>query len=160
MPKIRYQVKLSKEERIELSHLASTSRGTPQKIKNALILLAVDCGEFQETRSTDEQVATILDIDRSRIYRVKRDCVEHSIETALTGRTADRFHRPRLLDGEQEARLVALACSKPPAGHSQWSLRLLADKLVELEIVPSVSHATIGNVLKKMKLSLGSKRNG
>lgn len=160
MPKIRYQVKLSKEERIELSRLASTSRGTPQKIKNALILLAVDCGEFQETRSTDEQVAAILDIDRSRIYRVKRDCVEHSIETALTGRTADRFHRPRLLDGEQEARLVALACGKPPAGHSQWSLRLLADKLVELEIVPSVSHATIGNVLKKMKLSLGSKRNG
>lgn len=160
MPKIRYQVKLSKEERAELSHLASSSRGTPQKIKNALILLAVDCGEFQETRNTDEQVATILDIGRSRIYRVKRDCVEHSIEAALTGRTAERFHHPRTLDGEQEARLVALACSTPPAGHSQWSLRLLADKLVELEVVPSVSHTTIGNVLKKTKSSHGSKKNG
>lgn len=160
MPKIRYQVKLTKEERVELSRIASASRNSPQKIKNALILLAVDCGEFQEHRNPDERVAEILDIDRSRIYRVKRDCVEHSIEEALTGRTADRFHRPRMLDGEQEAKLVALACSRPPAGHSQWSLRLLADKLVELEIVPSISHATVGSVLKKTRSSHGSKGNG
>lgn len=101
MPKIRYQVKLTKEERIEFSRIASASRSSPQKIKNGLILLAVDCGEFQEHRNPDERVAEILDIDRSRFYRVKRDCVEHSIEEALTGRTADRFHRPRMLDGEQ-----------------------------------------------------------
>ncbi len=149
MPKNRYQVKLTKEERVELSLIASASRSSPQKIKNALILLAVDCGEFQEHRNPDERVAEKLDIDRSRFYRVKRDCVEHSIEEALTGRTADRFHRLRMLDGEQEAKLVALACSRPPVGHSQWSLRLLADKLVELEIVPSISHATVGSVLKK-----------
>jgi len=160
MPKIRYQVRLTKEERLELSRLASTLRGAPQKIKNALILLAVDSGEFQECRNPDERVAQILDVDRSRIYRVKRDCVEHSIEAALTGRTADRFHRPRMLDGEQEARLVALACSRPPAGRSQWSLRLLADKLVELEVVPSISHATVRSVLKKTKSSRGSKGNG
>lgn len=149
MPKNRYQVKLPKEERVELSRITSASLSSPQKNKNALILLAVDCGEFHEHRNPDERVAEILDIDRSRFYRVKHDCVEHSIEEALTGRTADRFHRPRMLDGEQEAKLVALACSRPPVGHSQWSLRLLADKLVELEIVPSISHATVGSVLKK-----------
>jgi hypothetical protein len=160
MPKVRYQVKLSEEERAMLSHLANTARGTPQKVKNALILLAVDCGEFQENRNTDERIAEILDIDRSRIYRVKRDCVEHSIETALTGRTADRFHRSRKLDGEQEAKLVAISCSTPPAGHSQWSLRMLADKLVELKIVDSISHETVGRTLKKTKSSHGSGRNG
>lgn len=160
MPKVRYQVKLSEEERAMLSHLANTVRGTPQKVKNALILLAVDCGEFQENRNTDERIAEILDIDRSRIYRVKRDCVEHSIETALTGRTADRFHRCRKLDGEQEAKLVAISCSTPPTGHSQWSLRMLADKLVELKIVDSISHETVGRTLKKTKSSHGSGRNG
>ena len=151
MPKVRYQVKLSEEERAMLSHLANTARGTPQKVKNALILLAVDRGEFQESHNTDERIAEILDIDRSRIYRVKRDCVEHSIEVALTGRTADRFHRRRKLDGEQEAQLVAIACSTPPAGHSQWSLRMLADRLVELKIVDSISHETIGRTLKKTR---------
>ena len=121
MPKVRYQVKLSEEERAMLSHLANTSRGTPQKVKNALILLAVDCGDFQENRNTDERIAEILDIDRSRIYRVKRDFVEHSIEAALTGRTADRFHRSRKLDGEQEAKLVAISCSTLPMVANQAS---------------------------------------
>ena len=160
MPKIRYQVRLPKEERVELSRIVSASRNSPQKIKNALILLAVDCGEFQEHRNPDERVAEILDIDRSRIYRVKRDCVEHSIEETLTGRTADRFHRPRMLDGEQEAKLVALASSRSPTGHSQWSLRLLADKLVELEIVPSISHATVGSVFKKRDQAMAQKGMG
>ena len=151
MPKSRYQVNLTEEERAMLSRLAGTSRGTPQKVKNALILIAVDRGEFQESHNTDERIAEILDIDRSRIYRVKRDCVEHSVEVALTGRTADRFHRRRKLDGEQEAQLVAIACSTPPAGHSQWSLRMLADRLVELKIVDSISHETIGRTLKKTR---------
>ena len=140
--------------------LANCSSSKTAFVTTVVTLLAVDRGEFQESHNTDERIAEILDIDRSRIYRVKRDCVEHSIETALTGRTADRFHRARVLDGEQEARLVALACSKPPAGHSQWSLRLLADRLVELEVVPSISHATVGNVLKKTRSSRGSGRNG
>ena len=155
MPKTIYNIRLSQAERKELSHLASTAKGAPQKIKNALILLAVDRGEYQETFNTDERIAEILDIDRGRIYRVKRDCVEHSIEVALTGKTEERGHRPRALTGEQEARLVALACGEPPEGRSQWSVRLLAAKAVELEIADSVSYPTVSRILKKTKSSLG-----
>ena len=155
MPKTIYNIRLSQAERKELSHLASTAKGAPQKIKNALILLAVDRGEYQETFNTDERIAEILDIDRGRIYRVKRDCVEHSIEVALTGKTEERGHRPRALTGEQEAQLVALACGEPPEGHSQWSVRLLAAKAVELKIADTVSYPTVSRILKKTKSSLG-----
>ena len=155
MPKTVYNIRLSQSERKELSHLASTAKGAPQKIKNALILLAVDRGEYQETFNTDERIAEILDIDRGRIYRVKRDCVEHSIEVELTGKTEERGHRPRALTGAQEARLVALACGEPPEGRSQWSVRLLAEKVVELKIADSVSYPTVSRILKKTNSSLG-----
>ncbi|MBQ7177984.1 MAG: helix-turn-helix domain-containing protein [Victivallales bacterium] len=155
MPKKIYNVRLSQSERKELSHLASTTKGAPQKIKNALILLAVDRGEYQETFNTDERIAEILDIDRGRIYRVKRDCVEHSIEVALTGKTEERGHHPRALTGEQEARLIALACGNPPVGHSQWSVRLLASKVIELRIADSVSYTTVSRILKKTRSSRG-----
>ena len=156
MPKIKYRVVLTEQERAQLSQLASTTKGSPQKIKNALILLAVDRSEFNnEERKTDECIAQILDINKSRIYRVKRDCVEHSIEEALTGRIAERGHRPCILDGEQEARLIAMACSEPPEGRVRWTVRLLADRMVELKIVDEISYSTVSRVLKKKKLSLG-----
>jgi transposase len=155
MPKIKYRVVLTEDERAKLSQLASTTKGAPQKIKNALILLAVDQSEFNKERKTDECIAQILDIDRSRIYRVKRDCVEHSLEEALTGRIAERGHRPCALDGEQEARLIAMACGEPPEGRTKWTVRLLAEHLVELKIVDEISYSTVSRVLKKRRLSLG-----
>lgn len=155
MPKIKYRVVLTEDERAKLSQLASTTKGAPQKIKNALILLAVDQSEFNKERKTDECIAQILDIDRSRIYRVKRDCVEHSLEEALTGRIAERGHRPCALDGEQEARLIAMACGEPPEGRAKWTVRLLAEHLVELKIVDEISYSTVSRVLKKRRLSLG-----
>lgn len=155
MPKIKYRVVLTEEERAKLSQLASTTKGSPQKIKNALILLAVDRSEFNEDRKTDECIAQILDIDKSRIYRVKRDCVEHSIEEALTGRIEERGHRPCILDGAQEARLIAMACGEAPEGRAKWTVRLLAERLVELRIVDEISYSTVSRVLKKKRLSLG-----
>ena len=156
MPKIKYRVVLAEEERTKLSRLASTTKGSPQKIKNALILLAVDRSEFNdEERKTDECIAQILDIDQSRIYRVKRDCVEHSIEEALTGRIEERGHRPCTLDGEQEARLIAMACGEAPEGRVKWTVRLLAERLVQLRIVDEISYSTVSRVLKKKRLSLG-----
>ena len=131
------------------SQLASTAKDSPQKIKNALILLAVDQGEFNQERKTDERIAQILDIDRSRIYRVKRDCVEHSIEEALTGRIEERGHRPCILDDEQEARLIAMASGEAPEGRAKWTVRLLAERLVELGIVDEISYSTASRVLKK-----------
>lgn len=156
MPKIKYNIVLTQEERNWLSQLASTEKKAPQKIKNALVLLAVDRSVLnKEERKTDECIAQILDIDRSRIYRVKRDCVEHSIEEALTGRIADRGHRPCALDGGQEARLIAMACGEPPDGRVKWTVRLLAEHLVELSIVDEISYSTVSRVLKKKKLNLG-----
>lgn len=160
MPRILYTVKLTHEERKELSHLASNAKGAPQKIKNALILLAVDRGEFQTSFNTDERIAEILDIDRGRIYRVKRDCVEGSIAMALTGKTEARAHRARSFDGEREARLVALACTTPPEGHASWTVRLLADKVVELKILEKVSYSTVSRVLKKTRSNPGLRKNG
>jgi transposase len=155
MPKIKYRVVLTEDERAKLSQLAPTTKGAPQKIKNALILLAVDQSEFNKERKTDECIAQVLDIDRSRIYRVKRDCVEHSLEEALTGRIAERGHRPSALNGEQEARLVAMACGESPEGRARWTVRLLAEHLVELKIVDEISYSTVSRVLKKRRLSLG-----
>jgi len=111
-------------------------------------LLAVDQSGFNKERRTDECIAQILDIDRSRIYRVKRDCVEHSLEDALTRRIAERGHRPCALDGEQEARLIVMTYGEPPEGRARWTVRLLAEHLVELKIVDEISYSTVSRVLK------------
>ena len=156
MPTVKYTVTLTQDERNALESLTTRGKSTPQKIKNALILLNVDRGSFQSLdRQSDDTVCSVLDVCSSRLYRVKRQFVEDSLEEALTGKTAERAPRRCTLDGEGEARLVAMACSKPPEGCVKWTLRLLAEKLVELQIVDSVSYGTVRNVLKKKSLNLG-----
>ena len=128
----RYVVALEKEERDELAGITRKGSHQSQKVINALILLNCDEGEFNEHRARGEAVAEILRISARKVARVKKRFVEQGMEAALGGRQGRRPSYVRKADGEFEARLVALSCAEPPEGHSQWSLRLLADRVVEL----------------------------
>lgn len=113
-----------------------------------MILLGVDEGEFQKSKKTTSQLVDVLSVSARKVDRVKRRFVEHGLEAALNKRKADR-QRFKKIDGDIEAHLVAISCSQPPQGQVRWSLRMLADKLVELEYVDSISHETIRKTLKK-----------
>jgi transposase len=155
----KYIVTLTKEERELLSGLASKGEHKSQKILNALILLGCDTGDFQTNRSTNEEIAKVLNISMKKIDRVKKRFVEEGFDIALDKRKADRIYT-RKADGDFEAHLIALSCGDPPEGFSRWSLRLLADKAVELEYVDSISHEAVRRILKKTNSSLGSKKGG
>ena len=152
----KYKVTLTKEERDYLIKLVKKSSLKSCKTKNAIILLELDSGEYgpKEHKSLVE-LASFVGVSRTTIYRVQRDFVEESLERALTGRTDQRGHRPAKLDGEHEAKLIMLACSKAPEGHSKWSIRLLADKFVQLYFQEGVSDATVYRILKKTRKNLG-----
>jgi transposase len=102
----------------------------------------------------DERIAEAVEVSQPTVARVRRQYVEEGLEAALNRRAPRRAYR-RKLDGEQEARLLAVACSKPPEGQARWTLRLLADKLVDLEVVEDVSYQTVRRVLKKTSSSRG-----
>ena len=155
----KYIVTLSQEEREILGALTSKGKHRSQKILNALILLGCDEGEFQEKRSLNKEIAKVLNISMKRIDRVKKRFVEDGLDIALNGRKGSRIYAKKA-DGDFEAYLVALSCSDPPEGFARWSLRLLADKVVELDYIDSVSHETVRRVLKKTKSSLGSGKVG
>ncbi len=155
----KYIVTLTEEEREILGALASKGKHKSQKIINALILLGCDEGEFQKKRSMNKEIARVLNISMKKIDRVKKRFVEEGLDIVLKGRKGTRIY-DRKADGDFEAHLVALSCSEPPEGFARWSLRLLADKVVELKYIDSVSHETIRRVLKKTKSSLGSGKAG
>lgn len=155
-----YRVTLEKQEREELELIARKGSHRSQKVINSLVLLNCDEGEFNTHRARGEDVAEILRISLRRVDRVKKRFVEEGMEAALGGRQGRRPTYERKADGEFEARLIALSCSKPPKGHAQWSLRLLADKAVELEYIDSVSYETVRRVLKKTKSNHGSRSAG
>ena len=145
----RYVVTLEKEERDELAEITRKGSHQSQKVINALILLNCDEGEFNEHRAHGEAIAEILRISARKVDRVKKRFVEAGMVAALGGRQGRRPSYVRKADGEFEAHLVALSLREPPEGHSQWSLRLLADRIVELGHIDSVSHETVRRVLKK-----------
>ena len=155
----RYVVTLTEVERRELAGLTSKGTHRSQKILSALILLAADEGEHQTARSTGEQTARVLNTGLRTIDRVKKRFVEQGLEAALGRKKPTRVYR-RKADGDFEAHLVALSCSEPPEGFARWSLRLLADRAVELDYIDSVSHETVRHILKKTKLSRGEGRGG
>lgn len=155
----KYIVTLSEDERKSLTSITSKGKHRSQKVINSLILLGCDEGEFQKKRSPNKKIARVLNISMKRIDRVKKRFVEEGFDVALEGRKSSRIYK-KITDGDFEAHLVALSCSEPPEGFSRWSLRLLADKVVELEYIDRVSHETIRRVLKKMKLNLGNVKGG
>ena len=148
-----YRVKLAPEERAELHKLLSKGKASARILTHARILLKADEG-VDGPRLTDDEIAEALDVNRSTVERVRIRCVEEGFEAALRPRPSRQLH-PRKLDGFQEAHLVALVCSPAPKGRKRWSLRLLADKLVELEVVDDISYETVRQTLKKTNSSRG-----
>ena len=155
----KFVVTLTADERVQLSQLTSKGKHRSQKILNALILLASDEGEHQPERSKNEEISKVLNTSMRKIDRTKKRFVMHGLNVALDGKKPERIYLKKA-DGDFEAHLVALSCSEPPEGFARWSLRLLADKAVELGYVDNVSHETIRRVLKKTKSSLGNAKAG
>ena len=155
----KYIVTLTEEERKTLSDISSKGTQRSQKVLNALILLNCDKGEYQTGHSTNEEMSRVLNISMRKIDRVKKRFVEGGLDAALYKRTGNRIYAKKT-DGDFEAHLIALSCSEPPEGFARWSLRLLADKVVELNYIDSISHETVRRILKKTRSSLGNKRDG
>ena len=150
---IRYTVKLIKAEVEELQGIINKGSHTSQTFRTAYILLNCDEGEYSE-KVSNEQISKVLKVGMRTIDRVKKKFIEEGFEAALERRTSARVYEPKV-DGDIEAKLVTLCCSEPPAGFAKWSLRLLADKMVELQYIENISHVTVRSILKKMNLSLG-----
>ncbi len=155
----KYIVTLTVDERKKLTEIASKGKHKSQKVINSLILLGCDEGKFQNKRSPNKEIARVLKISMKKIDRVKKKFVEEGFDIALEGKKSSRIYK-KMVDGDFEAHLVALSCSEPPQGFARWSLRLLADKVVELEYIDNISHETVRRVLKKMKLNLGNVKDG
>ena len=149
----KYLVRLSEAERAELETLVKTGRTAARKRLQAQILLKADEGEHGPAWS-DAAIRKALDVSIRTVERLRQCLVEAGLETALNGRPQARYKSPKL-DGEQEAHLIAIACSAPPAGRNRWTLRLLADRMVELAYVDTVSYETVRQVLKKTNLGRG-----
>jgi hypothetical protein len=143
----KYKITLTPEEIKELKGLTQKGKQNTRVIKNALILLNADESEYGKGKK-DEEIADFLQVTVRTIENIRRRFVEDSFEAALYGRPREREYDNKV-DGDAEAHLIALSCSNPPKGFSRWSLRLLADKMVELKYVDSISHETVRRVLKK-----------
>ena len=143
----KYRVGLGEEERQELKALVSKGRAAAYRQTQARILLLSDENQT-EGPMKDEEIARSLNVGRATVERVRRRCVEEGLERAL-GRKEQLNRQPKRLDGAGEAYLVALACTEPPEGRASWTLKLLADQLVECEIVERVSAETVRRTLKK-----------
>ena len=153
----RYIVRLTDEERTELEAIVSRGKKTVTKFKHAQILLLAD---VEGQARTDEQIATAIRCHPNTVARIRQRCVEEGLESALERKRQSHPSRQPSLDGAGEARLIALGCSSPPVGRAAWTLKLLADKLVELNIVNSISHETVRKVLKKTNSGLTCKNAG
>jgi hypothetical protein len=144
----KYVVRLSDEERQQLETLIRKGKGQAQRLLKARILLKADVSEAGEGWS-DSRIIAALDTSASMVYRVRRQLVEEGFEAVLSRKQRKTPAVSRIFDGEKEAKLIALACSKPPKGRARWTLRLLENKVVELGIVERASDSTIGRTLKK-----------
>jgi transposase len=150
---IRYTVKLTKGEVEELMSIITKGSHTSQTFRTAYILLNCDEGRYSE-KVTNEQISKVLKVGMRTVDRVKKKFIEEGLEASLERRPTSRIYETKT-DGDAEAKLVKLCCSEPPKGFAKWSLRLLADKMVELHYVESISYVTVRSMLKKTNLSLG-----
>ena len=152
MVREKYGVRLTPKQRDQLQHLVRAGKGSARGIIRARILLKTDEGW------SAPQVAEALDVTEGTVFRIKRRLAEEGLEGVLKDRP--QAHRHRKLDDRGEAHLIALACYEPPEGHEHWTLRLLAGKVVELGLAPSLSHETVRLHLKKTPSSRGRSRSG
>jgi transposase len=152
---ILYTIKLSKFEVEELNNVINKGSHTSQSFRTAYILLNCDKGEYSVNKEiTNAEICKILKIGERTIDRVKKKFIEEGFESVMERRPSKQNYIKKV-DGDLEAKLVQLCCSKPPTGYAKWSVRLLADKAVELQYIDYISHVTVSKVLKKTNLSLG-----
>ena len=153
-----YKVTLTSHERDQLEKVISKGKHSSLQFRNACILLNCDEGDYGQ-KVSNEQIAQLLQITTKTVERLKQRFIEEGFEACI-----DRKPYPEVkeikTDGDFEAHLVAMSCSKAPDGYTRWSLRMLADKMVELAYVESVSHETVRQVLKKTKLNRGGSKAG
>jgi transposase len=152
---VRYVVTLTEPERNELQELISKNKANRHTIVNAFILLKAD----KASSWSNQAISQAYQVSTKKVEQVKKRFVEEGYEAALYRKPVTNMHR-RKMTGEEEAHLIALCCSEPPPGYATWTLRLLADKMVECHLVDSLSHETVRQTLKKMKLSLGKSESG
>lgn len=145
--KKKYPVALTDPQRQQLQELIAAGTAPARKLAHARVLLKADQGPGGPAW-VDEAIAAAVEVSQPTVCRIRQRFVERGLAAALDRRAPRRAYE-RKLDGAQEARLVAVACSAPPVGHKRWSLRLLADKLVELAIADEVSYQTVRRILKK-----------
>ena len=155
----KYVVRLSAQERERLEAMVRTGKTLAQIVTRARILLKADTSEAGEAWS-DSAIAAALDTSVNNVARARQQLVEEGFEATLKRKYNPNSARPRIFDGESEAKLIALACSPAPEGFARWSLRLLEEKVVELNIVDKASDNTIGRALKKTFSSRISSNNG
>ena len=155
---LRYKVKLTERQRNELISLINTGKEKSKKLTHARVLLQADCSRLGPAKKSKE-IGINLHIHERTVRRIRERFVVEGLEAALNGKPHRSF-KPRKLDGEQEAHLIALCCSQTPQGRKSWTLKLLSEQLVELNVVERVSRSTVQRTLKKMNLSHGEKKNG
>jgi hypothetical protein len=148
----KYKVTLGADERQLLHDLVAAGKAAAKKLAHARILLKADAAP-DGPDWTDTRIAEAVEVNRTTVEQVRQRFVEQGLEAALVRKKQDRPSRERKLDGAGEARLIALACSQPPRGRAAWTLRLLADRLVELEVVDTISTETVRQALKKTNSS-------
>jgi transposase len=158
MPAKKYIVSLTENKRQTLEELTKKGKAAARKINHALILLKADINQ-NNGGWDDETISQSLDVSTRTIERVRQRFVEEGLEKALSPRPKNSS-KLRKIDGEAEARLIAMACSEAPTGYNRWTLRLLAEQMVVLEYVESISHESVRQVLKKTKSNLGYKNVG
>ncbi len=154
MPAKCHHVQLNQSQRDSLKALITSGTSPARKLTRARVLLKADIGALGPAY-TDKQIQEALEVSLRTIERTRKTFALEGLEAALNPKERRGAGMPKKFDGQTEAHLMALACSAPPEGAARWTLRLLAEKIVELEYVSSVSHETIRRVLKKTNLSLG-----
>ena len=155
----KYLVTLTTDERDQLTAMIAAGKAAAQKLAHARILLKADQADGGPAW-TDERIAEAVEVSTATVERVRQRFVEDGVEAALTRKKQDKPSRERVLDGAAEARLITLACSPPPDERARWTLRMLADKLIELEVVEAVCAETVRRTLKKTSSSRTRRNSG
>ena len=154
-----YKIYLTEDEKGTLNSIIKKGRVKAKRYRNAMILFNCDETYKRVNQVTNEMISKVLNVGMRTIDRVKKSFVEEGIDIVLDGRPRQRKYDKKM-DGDTEAHLIALCCSNPPKGYSQWSLRLLSDKMVELNYVESLSYETVRRVLKKRNKTMEKQRMG
>ena len=153
MPKKLYEISLEAQERALLESIVKAGKSPAKEVLRANILLNSDCS-LGNTPVKTRELAVLLNTSPTTVQNVRKEYFNSNVDETIKRKKRETPPMPPKVDGEFEARLIALACQQPPEGYAKWTLRLLADKTIELGYIESVSHMTVSRVLKKTNLSL------